>query len=156
MQSVAELLPHQPPMRLLDRILAFDTRQVCAVTAINTLPFRSPQGLHACYGLELMAQTAAAFFTLHTTQDAPPRQGMLIACRQFSTRIAHYPVDSCLVIHARLASALPNDATSPALVKFDGQIAVFDAPDAIPTADNELFGLDAKDVVTQATLSVYL
>ena len=156
MQTVAELLPHQPPMRWLDQILAFDAQQVCALTTVQTLPVLGAQGLHACFGLELMAQTAAAFFTLQTTDNGPPRQGMLIACRQFTTQVAAYPVDSRLVIHVRLTSPLPHDASSPALVKFDGQIAVFDDADAIPTTDNELFSIDANDVATQATLSVYL
>ncbi len=143
-------------MRWLDQILAFDAQQVCALATVQTLPVLGAQGLHACFGLELMAQTAAAFFTLQTKDNAPPRQGMLIACRQFTTQIAHYPVDSRLIIHARLASAMPHDASSPALVKFDGQIVVFHDPDAIPATGNELFSLDANDVATQATLSVYL
>lgn len=158
MRPVAELLPQQPPMRLLDQVLAHDTQQIYAISAVSGVPFTTAQGLPAWFGLELMAQAAAAFFTLQATQQAPPRQGMLIACPRFTTSVSHYAAEQVLLIHARLASRLPDNAAAPALVKFDGEITTLD--DTIAPPSLTATGFDPQNVrvepVSQASLSVYL
>lgn len=155
-RPVADLLPHQPPMRLIEHILAFDTTQLWASTAVNRISWCTPDGLPACYGLELMAQTAAAFFTLRAGDTAQPRQGMLIACRKFDTRMASYPARAKLLIHAQLQSALPTDPGSSALVKFNGAIMLFDADAALPVEPAQLAACSADNAVSAANLSVYI
>ena len=158
MRPVAELLPHQPPMRLLEQILVHDTEQICAISVVNRVPFTTTHGLPAWFGLELMAQTAAAFFTLQAAQQSQPRQGMLIACPQFATTVSHYAPDQTLLIRARLASRLPDNTTAPALVKFDGEITALD--DTIAPSVCTAVGFDPQTMLTepvsQASLSVYL
>jgi len=152
----AQLLPHQPPMRLIEHVLAYDDRQLWATTAVAQIPFTLDGELRACYGLELMAQTAAAYFTLRAGSDAQPRQGMLIACRKFDTAKAAYPAAATLLIHAQLQSSLPTNAGSSALVKFGGTIRVIDAADALPVEPEQLSALSSRNIVSTASLSVYI
>lgn len=156
MTSAATLLPHQPPMRLIDEIVAWDEQQICALADPAASPFADEHGLPACFGLELMAQTAAAFFTLQAGAGATPRQGMLIASRQFHTDLAHYPVHSHLLIHARLNSALPTDESKAALVKFTARIALCENKDSIPALQARLLKIEDAPIVSAADLSVYL
>ncbi len=157
MQAVADLLPHQPPMRLIESVLANDAHEIWATSAIDSsFPFAGPRGLRACFGLEMVAQAAAAFLTLIGNDDGLPRPGMLIACRQFDSTVAHYPSNCRLLIHARLDSRLPSDATGPALVKFSGDVTVFQASSAMPTEVDELLRQHNSTVDTKVSLSVYL
>ena len=154
---VADLLPHQPPMRLLDRVLAWDANQVWALAMVDEeMPFATAAGLRACYGLELVAQAAAAFFTLCGGDESPPRQGMLIASRSFTTRLSHYPLPCRLLIHARLASPLPPDAAGSALVKFTGDIVLLEDVGDAPAQPDALQALCDERAITEVNLSVYL
>ena len=154
--SAAALLPHQPPMRLIDEVVAWDERQICAIAGTATSTYTDTNGLPSCFGLELMAQASAAFFTLQAGADATPRQGMLIASRKFRTELAHYPLHGKLLIHARLNSALPPDANKPALVKFAARIALFESKDSIPDATEQFLSFEGLPIVSEADLSVYL
>ena len=156
-QTVTDLLPHQPPMRLIEAVIAHDERQIWVSSHVHSaLPFIGEAGLRACFGLEMVAQAAAAFLTLVSSDDGPPRQGMLIASRSFATRIAHYPPDCDLLVNAKLDSRLPSDGAGSALVKFSGSITVFRETATMPTALHELMRLDDSSVDTHASLSVYL
>jgi predicted hotdog family 3-hydroxylacyl-ACP dehydratase len=151
MLSAERLLPHEPPMLLLDAVHAYDDGSLSATASVSAgSPFVSGLGMRACFGLEVMAQAAAAFFTLRAGSDAPPRQGMLIASRRFQTSLSHYPLDSVLLVQVTLASALPADDVGRALVKFDGAITVLEGDQPLPSNSLHL------DNATEASLSVYL
>ncbi len=152
----ADLIPHQPPMRLIEQVVAYDINQLWATTAVAKLPFATADGLRTCFGLELMAQTAAAFFSLQAGDKAAPRQGMLISCRQFSSQVAAFAVDAELLIHAQLQSPLPTDASRSALVKFGAVIAVLDTANLTSADPTRLTALCADQAVADASLAVYI
>ena len=155
--SIAELIPHEPPMRMVDAIIAYDAEQLWAeVTLTENSMFARRQGIRACFGLEYLAQTSAAFFTLQATEDSPPRQGMLIASRRFESRQSHYPLHSHLLLHVQLTSPVPPDSHQSALVKFRGEIYLADPSMPALTTIPELSRLSAETALTVADLSVYL
>ncbi len=154
MTAIAELLPHQPPMRLIDAILSHDGEGVWATRDIRPdSSFVGAHGLRACFGLELVAQAAAALLTLVSHESGPPRQGMLIASRSFESNLSYYPLHARLLILARLDSPLPTDDQTSSLVKFAGEIRVFEQSSEIPSLLDELA---STDIATRASLSVYL
>ncbi len=144
-------------MRLIDRVLQHDSQQLWAeVRTTRTSVFATDHGVPAYIGLEYMAQTAAAFFTLQATDATPPKQGMLIACRKYTTNRAHFPLQDRLIIYAQLASRLPADSAGRGLVKFTAQIYIpTEALPADPSLE-VLAQLATQQAVTAADLSVFL
>ena len=71
--SPEELLPHAPPMVLLDRVLEWDDESILAELTIGpSTPFLDVgRGVPAHVGLEWMAQTCGLFAGL----DQPPHGG---------------------------------------------------------------------------------
>ncbi len=154
--SLNTLIPHQPPMRLIDQVLAFDEHQVWAtVNPSEDCIFATPAGIPACLGLEYLAQTAAAFFSLQASTDRPPRAGKLVACQKLITRQAYFAFLQPLLLRVTLTSRLPPVVTQQALVKFAG--AVFPAPTALPKPGlpEQLADMVGEPICT-AELSVYL
>jgi len=155
--SAEALIPHQPPMRLLDEVLAHNERNPWAHTEVaRQSPFASDCGVRACVGLEYLAQAAAAFFTLQDDDGDSPRQGMLIACRRFTTAQAFFPPASHLLLKVSLTSPLPPNPGASALVKFKGEIHVLQPNTAMPTSAAECVRVAAAEAITLADLSVYL
>jgi len=64
--DVTEILPHKPPMVLIDRVLEYNLEQRSLLAEIDITP-DSPffdqtlGGVPACFGLEYMAQTVGTF-----------------------------------------------------------------------------------------------
>jgi predicted hotdog family 3-hydroxylacyl-ACP dehydratase len=140
---VAALIPHQPPMRLIDDLIEWDVGGITArVHLTEASPFMNHGRVRALFGMEYLAQAAAAWFTLMAMQDATPvvRQGMLIACPRLDTEVSHFRCGSTLLVRAEPASRLPEDGRG--LVKFTGLISVM--------------GEGTPTPVLQAQLSVYL
>ncbi|EJM29419.1 MULTISPECIES: hotdog family protein [Pseudomonas] len=99
---LAELLPHAGDMILIDRILSFDDEQIH--TTLTVRPgglFSLPDGsLPAWVGVELMAQSVAAFAGCHARQKGNPVElGFLLGTRKFECNVAAFPVGSELTIH---------------------------------------------------------
>ncbi len=67
---LAELLPHAGDMILIDRILSFDDEQIHAHATVKPggLFNRDDGALPAWVGIELMAQSVAAFAGCHARQ----------------------------------------------------------------------------------------
>jgi predicted hotdog family 3-hydroxylacyl-ACP dehydratase len=123
--EVACLLPHQPPMRLLDRVTSWRDGQLQAeVDVVPGAAFCQPgRGIPAWIGLEYLSQAAAACFGLMAgAGGTPPRPGMLVACRRFDTRLASFPEAVTLTVKAWATSPV-----SASLVRFAGEI-LLDGP----------------------------
>jgi predicted hotdog family 3-hydroxylacyl-ACP dehydratase len=151
------LIPHQPPMCLVDTLIEYSADHLWAgVTPDAQSLFATPKGVSACVGLEYLAQAAAAFFTLHASADVPPRQGMLIACRRFTTNLAYYPLAQTLLLHVCLGSRLPPDTTTPGLVKFRGEVYLTPHHTADTAPLFNLADITPEQAATVADLSVYL
>jgi predicted hotdog family 3-hydroxylacyl-ACP dehydratase len=144
-------------MRLIDAVLAHDQRHLWAHVEIQRhSPFSSDHGVRACFGLEYLAQAAAAFFTLQASEANPPKQGMLIACRRFDTAVAVFPLASRLLLSVSLTSAMPAAAEGSALVKFQGEIHILQPDRQTPTSSAACARVAATRATTVADLSVYL
>ncbi|WP_421556248.1 hotdog family protein [Pseudomonas kitaguniensis] len=99
---LAELLPHAGDMILIDQVLSFDEEQVH--TRATVTPgglFNRPDGsLPAWVGIELMAQSVAAYAGCHARQKGQAVElGFLLGTRNFVCNVAHFPAGAELRIH---------------------------------------------------------
>ena len=99
---LAELLPHAGDMILIDAIERFDDEQI--FTRLTVKPdglFNLPDGsLPAWVGVELMAQSVAAFAGCHARQTGNPvALGFLLGTRKFECNVDTFPAGSELTIH---------------------------------------------------------
>lgn len=99
---LAELLPHAGDMILIEQILGFDEEQIH--TRLTVKPgglFSLPDGsLPAWVGVELMAQSVAAFAGCHARQKGNPvALGFLLGTRKFECNVEAFPAGSELTIH---------------------------------------------------------
>ena len=99
---LAELLPHAGDMILIDRVLGFDEEQIH--TQLTVKPdglFNHPDGsLPAWVGIELMAQSVAAFAGCHARRRGNPVElGFLLGTRKFECNVEHFPAGAELTIH---------------------------------------------------------
>jgi predicted hotdog family 3-hydroxylacyl-ACP dehydratase len=99
---LAELLPHAGDMILIDGITRFDDEQI--YTTLTVKPdslFSLPDGsLPAWVGIELMAQSVAAFAGCHARQKGNPAElGFLLGTRKFECNVEAFPAGSALTIH---------------------------------------------------------
>ena len=98
--SIAELLPHAPPLRLLDRLLGYDdTAARSEVTLRPDHPFARAGRVGAHVGLELMAQGCGAHVgALARERGTPVRLGFLLGSRDFRADPAGFAVGDRLEI----------------------------------------------------------
>lgn len=89
-------------MILIDRVLGFDEEQIH--TQLTVKPdglFNHPDGsLPAWVGIELMAQSVAAFAGCHARRRGNPVElGFLLGTRKFECNVEHFPAGAELTIH---------------------------------------------------------
>ena len=99
---LAELLPHAGDMILIDKIIRFDEEQI--YTCLTVKPdglFSLPDGsLPAWVGVELMAQSVAAFAGCHARRKGNPVElGVLLGTRKFECNVEAFPAGSELTVH---------------------------------------------------------
>jgi len=103
-QSVAELLPHGPPMVLLDEVLGWD--QGVVSTALTIRPgipfFVHGKGIPAHVGLEYMAQACGVYAGIEgLNHGRPVRLGFLLGTRNYRASVDWFPLGRRLVIDAK-------------------------------------------------------
>jgi len=100
---IAELVPHRPPMLLLDRVVAHDAESViCEVRIAARSPFVEDGRIPAVVGIEYMAQCVAAFAGLAARAEGrPPRIGFLLGCRELRLCTDAFAVGDTLTVEAR-------------------------------------------------------
>ncbi len=85
-----ELIPHRPPMRLIDEVESFDAerkRLVARVTISDRQLFFSEGGVPSWAAIEYMAQTAAALvgcYDKHVSPGRSARPGLLLGARKMA------------------------------------------------------------------------
>ena len=99
--TVSEVLPHDPPMVLLDRILAFEESTLIAEVTIRAdSMFCDGDGVPGWVGLEYMAQAVAAHAGLQARQRGePPAIGYLLGTRSYLCEAETFPVGEKLTVH---------------------------------------------------------
>jgi predicted hotdog family 3-hydroxylacyl-ACP dehydratase len=103
--AIADVLPHAPPMLLLDELLEMGPEHVsCAVTIRpETLFCDGVHGVPSWVGLEYMAQTLSAYsgvFEVHAGQK--PSIGLLLGSRRYRAEVPYFPIGARLRIVATL------------------------------------------------------
>ena len=131
---VEDLLPHAPPMLLLDEALACEAEYAAAgVTIRPDHLFARPEGVPAHVGIEFMAQTCGLWAGgVAKRQGGAVRLGFLLGSRRYKAARPFFSFGERLEVSARL-------------VFLDQGMGVFDCR----IADG------AGEVVAEAQLSVY-
>ena len=112
---LSELLPHRPPMILIDEIVSYDDASVVAgVTVREASLFREAEGVPAYVGLEYMAQACGAQVgALARDRGEPARVGFLLGARQYRAHVGWFRLGERLTVSARV-------------IYHDDQMAAFD------------------------------
>ncbi|MDD0973662.1 hotdog family protein [Pseudomonas fontis] len=100
---LAELLPHAGDMILIDQVEAFDDEQIHTRLTVRPggLFNRADGSLPAWVGIELMAQSVAAYAGCRARQQGNPVElGFLLGSRKFECNVEAFPAGSELRIHA--------------------------------------------------------
>lgn len=100
-----DLVPHHPPMRFLDRMIAVSPSEAVAETTVRTSnPLFVPgRGLPGYAGLEMMAQAISAIDGMKRKTDGlPPKIGFLLGCRRYHVTSAHFAEGARLRITATM------------------------------------------------------
>ena len=103
--KLEQILPHKPPMVLLDRLLVADNDSaMCEVSISPRSPFYDHQlaGIPAYVGIEYMAQTIAAYSgALSQREGSEPKVGFLLGSRKYKPSVAIYKQGQTLQISVR-------------------------------------------------------
>lgn len=101
--SMIELLPHRPPMVLLDRLAAFDDESATAVAVMRPDHlFARAGGVPAHVGIELMAQTCGAHVGAQALSTGGAVQvGFLLGTRAYSASLPWFPLGAELHVTVR-------------------------------------------------------
>ena len=102
-RPLADVLPHAGEMILIDRIVSYDENSIVCVRTLELgAPFVDSQGhLPAWAGLELMAQTVAAWSGSHARDAGQPvRLGFLLGSRLYSCNVNTFASGTELRIEA--------------------------------------------------------
>jgi predicted hotdog family 3-hydroxylacyl-ACP dehydratase len=105
MASPEDLLPHRPPMVLLDQVVNHSDDAVTAALTIGPqTPFlEAGLGVPAHIGLEWMAQACGAFAGLEAQRaNEPVRLGFLLGTRRYQAARAYFTEGERLEIGAKL------------------------------------------------------
>ena len=102
---IVELVPHRPPMLLLDRVLSYDGQCVICETVLGPdSPFVERGGVPGVVGIEYMAQAIAAGAGLSARdkgQGGAARVGFLLGCRNLTIAVDSFRVGDRLTVEAR-------------------------------------------------------
>ncbi|CEO41502.1 3-hydroxydecanoyl-ACP dehydratase [Photobacterium kishitanii] len=101
---LAQLLPHDAPMILIDELISVDVENVhCQVTIRSDNLFfdNHSQSVAGYVGIELMAQTIAAWAGYHAWQQGKPAPiGFLLGCRRYHSEWSQFNQGVVLDIYA--------------------------------------------------------
>jgi predicted hotdog family 3-hydroxylacyl-ACP dehydratase len=119
--AVATLVPHKPPMVLIDRITAAGKDHFSAQVDISEHSlFSVPDcGVPAYVGIEYIAQTIAAYSGWRSQQEnpgTPPQLGFLLGTRKMALAESWFPLGATLDIE------IHNTFEDGPMAVFDGEI----------------------------------
>jgi predicted hotdog family 3-hydroxylacyl-ACP dehydratase len=130
--TLAEMVPHRPPMLLLDEALAADAEGAKARLTIraDSRFFDGVEGgVPAWVGIEYMAQTVAVWLGRQQLDKGQPvNVAFLLGTRSFASEVPAFPLGSVLTVTARMLYSEENslgafacriDGESPAGGRFE-------------------------------------
>lgn len=100
---VADLLPHRPPMILLDGVVAAELEAVtCRVVLTRESMFMEGDRVQAAVALEWMAQCAGVYAGLRARgRGEVPRIGYLLGTRSLELHVDEFRAGDELIVHAK-------------------------------------------------------
>lgn len=99
--TLEELLPHRPPMLLIDDIIHIDDSSSQALVHIQSSSpfFEDKAGVPAWIGIEYMGQTAALIAGYQQQRGSTKTQlGFLLGTRAYSSEVDYFAPESKLLI----------------------------------------------------------
>jgi predicted hotdog family 3-hydroxylacyl-ACP dehydratase len=98
-------VPHQPPMLLIEALRSVDGEACVALARVDAAAWYADAdgAMPAWFGVELMAQAAAAF-NGHAAQKEglPPAIGYLVGTKEYRSTVPRFPAGAELEVEARL------------------------------------------------------
>lgn len=137
--AIAQLIPHRPPMLLLDRIIEADFEHVIVETVIRegSTFYQSGCGVPALVGIEYMAQAAATLGGLQATQGGEiPMLGYLLGTRKYYCSLTWFKAGDVLRVFCKQK------------LRGDSRLSTFTCRIAICKSDIE-------NVVAESDLKIY-
>jgi predicted hotdog family 3-hydroxylacyl-ACP dehydratase len=140
-RPVHELLPHRPPMLLLDRALGMDGvdgEWFAATVRIRPgIPFFAGGEVPAWVGLEYMAQTVGAYNgALGLARGGSPKPGMLLGTRAYTAAVPAFRDGLELEVRVRIdifqeggVSSVDCRIRAEGVELAQAQVTVIEAPD---------------------------
>ena len=99
---IAEVIPHGPPMILLDQLAQYDDESATTTLTVRTDSMLCDgEKIDAWVGIEYMAQTIAAYSGCHA-RDAGKKVevGFLVGTRKYRCKATHFNLGDQLTINA--------------------------------------------------------
>lgn len=123
--AVCDLLPHRPPMVLLDEIVSCDAASAVAKTTIRrTSPFIAGGGVPVYVGLEYMAQVCGAYAgAIARAKGEAVKIGFLLGTRQYRAHVPRFRVGEQLTISASVLYLDSEMAAFDCRIEIDGRLA---------------------------------
>ncbi|MDR3669383.1 MAG: hypothetical protein P4L36_00980 [Holophaga sp.] len=103
MPTSIPIVPHRPPLLLIDAVQEADGEHCTSLTRVDPQAWYADGAgaMPAWFGLELMAQTIAAF-SGNRNRGRAPRIGYLLGTRQYRCEVAVFPAGALLEVTARV------------------------------------------------------
>lgn len=104
-RELTDLLPHRPPMLLLESIQETTEEKCVAQARVDpTAWYAEGDGsMPGWFGIELMAQASAAYsWSRKRLLGMPPGIGYLLGTQSYQSRVAKFPAGAVLEVEARL------------------------------------------------------
>lgn len=141
---IGELLPHDPPMILIDRMLEADeTSNLCEVVIKPSSMFLEDKGVPVFVAIEYMAQAIAAHAGYSTRlAGGPVKVGFLLGTPRFNAYQAYFPLGT------RYQVRIERDWGDDELMRFNCSIT--------RTSDDCLFAEAGLNVFQPKDLEAYL
>jgi predicted hotdog family 3-hydroxylacyl-ACP dehydratase len=135
---VRELLPHDPPMVLLDRAVAYtDSTLVAEVDVRPDSILCGADGVPGWVGIEYMAQAVAAHAGYQgRLAGEPPRIGYLLGTRSYQSSLAVFPLGATLAVHIESLFVEMSLGAFACRIELDGPVATATINVYQPTDDS--------------------
>lgn len=110
-QDIFDLIPHRPPMLLINKIQSLNENGSQSIVVIDVgTTFVEASGVPSWIGLEYMGQTAALIAGYQLRAGlTKPHLGFLLGCRNYSVEQAYFSVGSELLVSC-VEAALVGDS----------------------------------------------
>ena len=122
---IASLLPHRPPMILLDEVTAYDDDSLIAeATITEDSLLMGANGVPCHAGIEYMAQACGAYAGAHALDSGSEvRIGLLLGTRDYRARMPYFRRGDRLVIKVATVFRDESIAAFGCSITIDGKVA---------------------------------